>query len=95
MWLAELEAIMAARKRKARYPDVLKKPIQLKRLEVGLWLHVEELRRQAGRAYAGRFDERRIEAHTGRSGNYSSSASWPFSMGWKRSRSRCGSLSRP
>ena len=31
VWLAEVEAIMAAGKRKARYPDVLKKPIQLKR----------------------------------------------------------------
>jgi len=63
MWLAELEAIMAARKRKARYPDVLKKPIQLKRLEVGLWLHVEELRRQAGRAWSKNFDL--LRAHYG------------------------------
>jgi hypothetical protein len=59
LWLADVEAIVAARKRKSRYRDVLTKPIQLKRPELGLWLHKDEIRRQAERAWLERFDSLR------------------------------------
>src|SRR5262245_53877144 len=47
---------MAAGKRKSSYRGLLKKPIQLKRPELGLWLHEDEIRRQAGRAWSKKFD---------------------------------------
>jgi hypothetical protein len=56
VWPAEVEAIMAARKRKARYPDVLEKPFQLQRPASGLWLREYEIRRQVGRAWSEKFD---------------------------------------
>jgi hypothetical protein len=61
MWLADVEAITATRKRKSRYRDALTKPLQLKRPELGLWLHHEEIRRQAEPAWLERFDQ--LRAH--------------------------------
>jgi hypothetical protein len=63
VWLADVEAIMAAGKRKSRYGDVLQKPIQLQRPELGLWLHKDEMRRQSERAWLERFDS--LKAHYG------------------------------
>jgi hypothetical protein len=63
MWLADVEAMMAAGKRKSRYPDVLMKPIQLQRPELGLWLHGDEIRHQTERVRSERFDL--LKAHYG------------------------------
>jgi hypothetical protein len=63
MWLADVEAIMAAGKRKSRYCDVLRKPIQLKRPGLGLWLHGDEIRHQTERVWSERFDL--LRAHYG------------------------------
>jgi len=63
MWLADVEAITATRKRKSRYRDALTKPLQLKRPELGLWPHHEEIRRQAERAWLKNFDL--LKAHYG------------------------------
>src|SRR5262249_42113679 len=61
MWIADVEAITATRKRKSRYRDALTKPLQLKRPELGLWPHHEEIRRQAEPAWLERFDQ--LRAH--------------------------------